>query len=253
MNKQIQSIRDLYNREEVQKTYIEAVDKVGLWQSEKLMFSKYISKNDKILDLGCGAGRTTINLFKNGYRNIIGLDISDKFIEFAKSYCSKNNINISFVNGDATNLSFSDSIFDAVIFSYNGLMCIPGKKNRNSVLKEVYRVLKPNGIFIFTAHNRDDSGKYQYLWDEEKKKWENGTQDKNLEVFGDRITINQNSGEEVFVHFSSVEEMKKFIHQENFEIIEYIKREDICDENEAVKEFSGSTWFWVVKRNNLKK
>lgn len=248
MNKQTQSIRETYNRVEIQKTYTEAVYKVGLWRSEKIMFDKYLSKNDRILDLGCGAGRTTINMFKNGYKDIIGLDISDKFIEFAKEYCSKNSLDIQFINGDATKLSFDDDKFDAVIFSYNGLMCIPGKANRDKVLKEVYRVLKTKGIFIFTAHNRDDSGKYQYVWDEEKKKWDIGAQDKRLEMFGDRLTINTNSGEEVFVHFSSIQEMKDFINQENFEIVEHIKRENICEENEAVKEFSGSTWFWVLRK-----
>ncbi len=248
MIKDINNIRETYNRDEVQKTYTEAVDKVGLWQSEKIIFDKYISKNAKILDLGCGAGRTTINLFKSGYCNIIGLDISDKFIEFAKNYCLKNNLGISFINGDATNLPFDNEQFDAVIFSYNGMMCIPGQKNRDKVLKETYRVLKPNGIFIFTAHNRDDSGNYQYIWDEEKLKWDNGTQDKRLEMFGDRLTVNSNSGEEVFVHFSSVQEMKDFISQENFEILEHIKRENICEENEVVKDFSGSTWFWVLRK-----
>lgn len=250
MNKQTQSIRETYNREKMQKTYTEAVDKVGLWQSEQMMIDKYIPKNSHILDLGCGAGRTTINMFKNGYKDIVGLDISDKFIEFAKEYCLKNSLNIPFINGDATKLSFDDEKFDAVIFSYNGLMCIPGKLNRDMVLKEVYRVLKPNGIFIFTAHNRDDSGEFQYVWDEEKKRWEMGTQDKRLEMFGDRLTINANCGEEVFVHFSSVQEMKEFINQENFEIVEHIKRENICEENEIVKEFSGSTWFWVLRKNN---
>ena len=87
MNKQTQSIRETYNREEMQKTYTEAVDKVRLWKSEKIMFDKYIPKNSSILDLGCGAGRTTINMFKIGYKNIVGLDISDKFIEFAINYC----------------------------------------------------------------------------------------------------------------------------------------------------------------------
>jgi len=248
MNKQTQSIRDTYNREAMQKTYTEAVDKVGLWQSEKIIFEKYISKNAKILDLGCGAGRTTINMFKNGYNDIVGLDISDKFIEFAKEYCLKNSLKIRFINGDATKLSFDDEKFDVVIFSYNGLMCIPGKSNRDSVLKEVYRVLKPNGLFIFTAHNRDDSGKYQKSWDEEKIRWEAGLQDKRLEIFGDRLTVNTNSGEEVFVHFSNVQEMKDFISQENFEIIEHTKREMICEENDTVKEFSGSTWFWVLRK-----
>ena len=82
-----------------------------------------------------------------------------------------------------------------------------------------------------------------------RKNVENGTYNKKLEMFGDRLTINQNCGEEVFVHFSNVEEIKEFIRQENFEIIEYTKRENICEENEQVKEFSGYTWFWVLRKN----
>ena len=38
--------------------------------------------------------------------------------------------------------------------------------------------------------------------------------------------------------------------QENFEILEYIRREDICEERDEVKEFSGSTWFWVIRKIN---
>ena len=251
MNKEIESIRKTYNNDAVVQSYTNAVENVGLWNSEKLMINKYISKNAKILDLGCGAGRTTINLYKEGYKDIIGLDISDKFIEFAQRYCNKNNLNIDFIRGDATNLEFAKSnSYDAVLFSYNGMQCIPGKANRDNVIKEVYRVLKPGGIYIFTAHNRDDSGKFQHLWDEELELWKAGKQDKNLEMYGDKYTTNNNNGETVFLHFSNIKEMKEFINQENFEILEYIKREEICEEREEVKEFSGSTWFWITRKIN---
>ena len=248
-NNQVESIRETYNREEMVKTYSNAVDKVGLWDSEKIMVEKYLSKASKILDLGCGAGRTTINLYKEGYKDIVGLDISDKFISFAKDYCRNNNLSIEFIHGDATKLDFAkDSSYDAVIFSYNGMQCIPGKKNRDNVLKEVYRVLKSGGVYIFTAHNRDDSGIYQYIWDEELEKWNKGTQDKDLEIYGDKYSINNSNGERVFLHFANIQEMKDFVHQEDFEILEIIKREEVCEEREEVKEFSGSTWFWVIRK-----
>lgn len=247
MNNDIKYTKDFYDQDCNIKRYGEAIDEVGLWESEKIIFDKYINKDDTILDIGCGAGRTTINLYKRGYKNIIGLDLSTSLIAYANNYIKENNMNINFVVGDATELEYPENAFDVVIFSFNGMQCIPGKKNRDNVLKEVYRVLKPGGIYIFTAHNRDDSGRYQYVWDEEKIKWENGTQDSNLEIYGDRYTIDP-TGETAFVHFSNIEEMIEFINQEDFEIIEYKKSTDIAEEKDKTKEFAGATVFWIVRK-----
>lgn len=64
MNKNLEYTKKEYNQESNIKRYTESIDEVGLWESEKIVFNKYINFNDKILDLGCGAGRTTINLYK---------------------------------------------------------------------------------------------------------------------------------------------------------------------------------------------
>lgn len=161
--KDLEYTKKQYNLDANIKRYSEAIEEVGLWSSEKIIFNKYINKNDKILDLGCGAGRTTINLYKNGYTNITGLDIADKLIDFARDYSNTHNLNINFVVGDATKLEYEDNSFDVVIFSFNGMQCIPGLENRRNVLKEVYRVLKPRGYYIFTAHDRHDPNCPQYL------------------------------------------------------------------------------------------
>ena len=63
----IEEIKNYYNNENCIKKYSEDVEAVGLWASEQYLFKKYLSQTDKILDLGCGAGRTTINLYKNGF------------------------------------------------------------------------------------------------------------------------------------------------------------------------------------------
>jgi len=57
-------------------------------------------------------------------------------------------------------------------------MCIPKQENREKVVEEVYNALKDGGLFIFTAHNRDDSGKHYQEWIEEKQKWDNNSQNK---------------------------------------------------------------------------
>lgn len=246
MNKK--EINDFYNSTTNQSHYTYAIDNVGLWESEKIMFEKYSNKNSKILDLGCGAGRTTINLFKIGYKDIVGLDYSEKLILCAQKYCEDNNLDITFVHGDATNLSeFSDNTYDIILFSYNGLTSIPEQKNRDKVLYEVKRLLKDNGVFIFTAHDRENP-KYKSIWEEEKIKWNNGLQDKNLYEYGDRFVELEDGI--AFGHYSSVNEIKEFITKNGFTLVENRLRSEICNEPEQVTCWSKEdTMFYVIKKS----
>ncbi len=111
-------------------------------------------KGSAILDLGIGAGRTTAFLLDIS-PNYTGLDFVPELIERAREKYPEANL----VVGDATDLrQFENESFDFVLFSYNGLGCIshPG---RLKVLREVHRVLRPGGRFMFSAHNRD----YKYF------------------------------------------------------------------------------------------
>lgn len=247
--KDLEYTKNQYNLDANIKRYSEAIEDVGLWKSEKIIFEKYLNKDSKILDLGCGAGRTTINLFKDGYINIIGLDIANKLIEFAQDYSKRNSLDIKFVVGDATKLNYDDNTFDIVLFSFNGMQCIPGLENRRNVLKEVYRVLKPGGYYIFTAHDRHDPNSPQYLplWKKIEHDWANGINESNVECLGDLITTDP-AGEEAFIHFSTIDEMKKFIKEQPFEIVEYNYSYNIAEEEGKTKEFSGDTVFWVLKK-----
>ena len=46
---------------------------MGLWESERLLMDKYVSRDGAVLDIGCGAGRTTFGLYGEGYRDINGI------------------------------------------------------------------------------------------------------------------------------------------------------------------------------------
>lgn len=238
-------IKELYNSENSVLKYTTAVDNIGLWKSEKKIIEEYIDKNSNIIDLGCGAGRTTINLYREGYKNIIGIDFSYKLIDFAKKYCNENQLQIDFHCCDVTNLNYEDNFFDAAIFSYNGLMCIPKECNRIKALNEIKRVLKSNSVFIFTAHNREANDHLRKLWCQKKLDWDNGIREENTYDFGDLWTINSNGT--AFVHFSTREEIIKLLVDCGYEVLKIIDRDSHFEETPQTLEFSGNTDFYICK------
>jgi SAM-dependent methyltransferase len=70
-------IRKSFTTEKTVSDYTRAVKEIGLWESEKMMIEKYFNPKKRILDIGCGAGRTTIGLYKLGYHLVEGLDLSE--------------------------------------------------------------------------------------------------------------------------------------------------------------------------------
>jgi SAM-dependent methyltransferase len=105
-------------------------------------------KGRRILDLGCGAGRTTHYLHEIG-ADVVGVDISPSLIRIAKQRAPQ----IDYREGNAESLDFDAESFDAVLFSFNGLDCLYPKDRRLKVMREVRRVLCAEGRFIFSHHN----------------------------------------------------------------------------------------------------
>ena len=84
----------------------------GLWLSEKHFFHKYFTKKGaKVLDLGCGTGRTTIPLHEMGFK-VVGIDIVPAMIKSAKRIAKAQGLKINYQVGDATRLKFKDNTFD---------------------------------------------------------------------------------------------------------------------------------------------
>jgi len=230
------------------KKYSNAIENIGLWESEKYVINKYFDKNKSILDVGCGAGRTTFNLYEMGYKNIIGLDLTPEMISAAKTINKEKKTEIEFIVGDATDLNFEDNSFDQALFSFNGLMQIPERKNRIKALKEIKRVLTENGIFIFTTHDRENNENFKEFWEKEEKIWKEGKQDKRTYEYGDKILPSDNDDRDLFIHFPNREEIIECLEETGWNLIEDFYREDLFKENKEVKEFSTECRFWIVQK-----
>lgn len=103
-----------------------------------------------VLDIGIGAGRTT-NFLSLACSDYVGIDYSREMVAVAKDKFP----DLKIYPMDARNLAgFTDRSFDMVWFSYNGLDYV-SHDDRLIILSEVGRVLKKNGIFVFSSHNRD--------------------------------------------------------------------------------------------------
>lgn len=245
-------VKNTFSGQSVTSKYADYVESVGLWKSEEILCSKYFPKTGKILDVGCGAGRTTFGLYRLGYTNIEGLDLSPAMIEQAQRIASDRSIAIPFRAGSALELPFGDDSFDGALFSFNGLMQIPGKPSRVKAIKEIYRVSKPGSHFIFTAHS--DREKYSprpEYWEAEKAKWAAGTQDERLVEFGDRIIEDEDPSRDIYLHFATDDEIVETIATGGMEFAEHLRRRDVCTENEAVKDTSSECDFWVARKLSI--
>ena len=120
---------------------------------------KYVNKDSYILDIGCGYGRTLRECKKNGYKNLFGIDFSKNMIKRGKSENPEMNLQV----GNAKCLPFKTDEIDVVIL-FSVLTCIISDEEQISVINEIRRVLKPNGIIVLDDFllNNDERNMERY-------------------------------------------------------------------------------------------
>ncbi len=101
-----------------------------------------INQNTQVLDLCCGSGQTTNFLVKYS-QNVTGLDASPLSINRAK----KNVPSAQYVEAFAEDMPFSNNQFDLVHTS--AALHEMNSEQLKQIIQEVYRILKPGGIFTF--------------------------------------------------------------------------------------------------------
>lgn len=123
------------------------------------VFSKYVSKSSKILDVGCGYGRVLNELYNNSYNNLYGIDFSEKMIERGKVLFPYLNLCVQ----KSASLDFEDNSFDGVIL-FAVLTCIIKDSEQEALINEIRRVLKPDGVLYINDFllNHDERNIQRY-------------------------------------------------------------------------------------------
>ncbi|MCD6115288.1 class I SAM-dependent methyltransferase [bacterium] len=109
-----------------------------------------LQKGSKVLDLGCGFGRHSIELAEKGMK-VVGVDISRSLLKIAKERAKKRRCKIKFLQKNFLKISFKEK-FDAAIMMLNtfGLM---SDKNNERALEILTNLLKHGGKLLVDLRN----------------------------------------------------------------------------------------------------
>lgn len=139
--------RDFYASERVVNYYANNND---LHEAERKILERYAAAigRAELLDVGVGAGRTVPHL-RARCASYTGIDYAQPMID----RCRERFPDARLLCCDARDLApFADTSFDVVYASFNGLdELLP--EDRIRALREVARVLRPEGLFLFSSHN----------------------------------------------------------------------------------------------------
>lgn len=117
--------------------------------------------NPKIIDFGCGSGRDIKYLIDKGYKNVIGIDSSDKIVEYAMNFVGNNNI----INQDSLT-GFNNMSVHGIWASASLIHLVPPELDL--FIDQSHMVLKKNSVLYcsFKDYNsiiNDDEKKICYI------------------------------------------------------------------------------------------
>jgi len=109
-----------------------------------------------MLDAGCGSGRIARPLAEAGY-NVTGIDVSGELLQEAKA-ANENLEHVSqpaYAEGDLRALPVVSESEDAITYNWHVFCEFLGNKNKQAVLSEAFRVLRPGGVAVLDIPDRE--------------------------------------------------------------------------------------------------
>lgn len=203
---------------------------------ECIDFISSLPNSSIVADVGSGNGRHLIPCAKH-CKKVIGLDVSGELLKITQEKLIKNNLeNVDLIHSDAVNIPLSNNSVDAVLF-IAALHNISQRYRRIKALKEIYRILKPNGRAIISVWSRwQDKFRQHFI----KRCLMNVEKDE----FGDIDVYWRQHGLNIprFYHLYSKRELKQDLEQAGFKVLKL----------EGIKYFSkkfNDNYFAIVEKH----
>lgn len=132
------------------KVYDELMDD-SLYPKWAEYTSQYLTKENHILELGCGTGILALQLTKAEF-DITALDLSSDMLSLAYDRQLEAGVRFPLVEMDMRNLSELEN-FDGVICYSDALCYIETEEEKGVIFSEVYEKLNQDGVFLFDVHS----------------------------------------------------------------------------------------------------
>jgi arsenite methyltransferase len=203
-------LKNIFDKEN--SKFITAIDELALWSAPfglTLLDTIKLKQNIKALDIGCGTGFPMIELAGRLGNNskVYGIDLWEKAIERIKEKISLYKItNAEALVATAENIPFESEFFDLIV-SNNGINNV---RDLEKTLSECYRILKPNGQFVFTFNLPESLKEFYYVFES---------------VLQDLGMLNeiQKINEHIFEKRKPIEYMEKVVKKSGFKVNQKIK------------------------------
>lgn len=204
--------------------------------SSVLYFYKFWQKNNKpdkgrILDVGCGKGRNSFFFARKNFR-VDSMELLPELVSSVNKTAKVDNLKVKAICHNATEkLPYRNSLFDIVIDVYVYRYHIQAKK-RTNFRKELYRILKDEGLYLLSLLDEND-GYYGPLL-------------KNSPKSKDKIVVDPYTKIPSFL--SSKEDIQKEFFP-NFKIVDFMHKKEKSQMHG--KTYSRSTLFFIFKKVKL--
>jgi len=120
------------------------------------VFREHVTNESRILDYGCGYGRTVNDLLNHGYPNVVGIDSAPLMIERGHRVYPHLDLQVLPDSG----VPYRDESFDAVLL-FAVLTCIPTNEGQRNLLNNLAPLLRPGGLLYVSDY---------YLQDDERNR-----------------------------------------------------------------------------------
>ncbi|HFQ5452794.1 TPA: class I SAM-dependent methyltransferase [Vibrio vulnificus] len=113
----------------------------------------YIGPASHLTELGAATGRYSLHYAQQGV-NVTAVELVPELVEQLNSNAKRQSLSLSVYEANATDVSFIENDSQDIVLILGPLYHIQSKSDREAVLKEAHRVLKPNGIVAIAYISR---------------------------------------------------------------------------------------------------